>query len=759
MASTRNGWDELGFRHGPAALLALASIVCLVLGWFEFRTLRAKQVDLPLSQTEYRAEGELVIGRVTQGMPKFHLWWDGEPPQATLVVANTGEVIGPSLMLETSLSLNARGTLWLKDGDCRYVLDRRTFDAYGPDGLALRAEKIPSRIQFYIYALLSVGAAFGAVIAMLIVRLSSAPTFQRSYIFWDNLRILTFVLLSAFSVMVFYPGHPVAHMSGDPANIHSFAAGLSAPADFQQDAVLSDQRNFAWYTPLYVKTVQLFGWLGFHYATSRAFLALISALLGLFGYYRLFKLISRSCLFGFLASLAIFFLKAHYPPNEDWGPILVLPRTVYSAMLPWVAWLGLKLLLRPSLWWVAAAASGLLFYVHPVSSPALTGALLTGYAWGGKSPWWMRLFWSGLGAVAALAVMYPYVKTYTQKYEGTVVSNPETVAQAFEISRERFAPGYLEPLVFYRDLFVFLVTSPRYWFGIAGLVALLWYRRRSLASRVAVGMTVGFVIVTCLIPTTDVLVAQRLGRLPFQIDLIRNLRYLDVWLLGIIGACVREFGRPGTLRDWTIDLQLASTRYLGKRQLKLQGTWVLAIVWLLACYTPSVFRSSYRMAEFSYDNLTILVGKPKGELAEDIEAFRAIHELRHAREVVGGTFHLRQIHIPVAYNDKDLGILAYSSPEQLIQAKNTLTSAAEARKWPMSEVGAVKQGSILNAQILLLDRPLITTALARSPRTLFQNSRHAIVRVTNQEILSYRSQTGQVWASAPQQQYPPIIRQ
>ena len=143
-----------------------------------------------------------------------------------------------------------------------------------------------------------------------------------------------------------------------------------------------------------------------------------------------------------------------------------------------------------------------------------------------------------LGATAALAVMFPYVLIYAGKYSGTVVTDPNLTKLAFDVARERFAPGYLEPLVFYRDLAIYIATTPRYWLGFAALYALCRYRRTALTTRVSVGMSVGFAIVTCLIPTLDVIVSSRLGRLPFQIDLIRNLRYLDVWLLGMVVSSI-----------------------------------------------------------------------------------------------------------------------------------------------------------------------------------------------------------------------------
>jgi hypothetical protein len=721
-----------------AVLLGLASFVSVGLAAVEFRALQhVIQIDVPLSEADLTRQPDSICGQFRTGLPKYRLRWDGEPPRAWLADRKTGEPLAAPLMSESSLSLNTRGVLWRGENDCRFVIDKETFVALGNE-VVLRAEKYSSRSTFYTWAIAAISCALLAFIARQQVRIFQTAIAFRSRVRWDETRSLTFVLISLASIIVFFPGHPVAHMSGDPANIHSFTAALDNPQVFSRDAVLSDPRNFQWYTPLYVKLVQTFGWMGFHYATSRAFLVLVSSLAGLFGYYHLFRMTSRSSAFAFCATLGLWFLKVQYPPNENWGPMLVLPRTVYGALLPWVVILALKCLNRPQSWWIPAAASGLLFYVHPVSSPALTGAILTAFVFGGSGHWLKRLGWGTLGAVAALTVMYPYVKIYTGKYTGTVVASAELTQKAFDIARERFAPGYLEPLIFYRDFGIFLATNPRYWFGIAALILLCRYRPRSLTTRVSLGMTVGYFIVTCLIPTLDVLISQRYGRLPFQIDLIRNLRYLDVWLLGMVAALVREVSRTGWGRGWTLQFQVAATQLLPTRAFAWKLVPTVAATWAVVFFFPSFCRSSYRLCEFGYDNVTILIGKPHGELEQDIEAFRAVRTMRGSQEVVGGTFHLRQMQIPVAYNNKDLGVLAYSSPAALVQAKNVLRQSALRMTWPVDQAGAIDQAAILGADILLLKRDEIAPSLARSDQVLFQNASNVLIRVDPKQVVARR---------------------
>lgn len=729
--------NSVGFR---CLIALLCGLTCVTLGLAanSFQQVQSIEiVKIPLSEAEFSIQGDSVCGQFKSGLPRYELRWDGEPPRAWLANKQTGEALSAPLLMDASLSLNGRGVLWKGKEGCRFVVDLPTYEALGSN-LVLEVEQIRSRRTFYVWLCSSLALGVIAFACWQQVRIYSTKLERRVLVRWDEARKMSFVLLSLASVIVFYPGHPVANMSGDPANIHSFAAALNSPEDFLRDSVLSDDRNYQWYTPLYVKLVQMFGWAGMHYATSRAFLVFVSSLVGLFGYYSLFRLVSRSAVYAFAATLGLWFLKAHYPPNENWGPMLVLPRTVYGAFLPWVAVFALKCLRRSSLWIFPAALSGALFYIHPVSSPALSGALLMGFVWGGRGAISKRILWGVLAAIGTLAVMFPYVVVYSNKYAGTVVKDAELTSQAFEAARERFAPGYLEPLVFQRDCLIFLATTPRYWLGIVALGWLLKVRSKTLATRVSVGVTLGFVIVTFVIPTLDVLISSRLGRLPFQIDLIRNLRYLDVLLLAIVGAALREINRPQTGRRWSLDLQMAASQFLAVRRFSCKLAPAIAVSWVAIFFVPSLFCSIFRMGEAGFDNITILIGRPRGQIALDMESFRAVKTLRRKEERVGGTFHLRQIHVPVAFNNKDLGVLAYSSPASLVNAKNVLQQSEGRMNWPLDNVASLDQASILEAEMLLLPREQVAPSLTRSDAVLFQNAGFLLVRPKPEDIAAHR---------------------
>ena len=97
------------------------------------------------------------------------------------------------------------------------------------------------------------------------------------------------------------------------------------------------------------------------------------------------------------------FEAAAPPPGEFWTITEILPRTIFSAFVPWVILLALACASSPRRWWIACAAAGLLVHIHPVSAPVLAGALLTAFVFGSDEPIGARMTGAALG-IGALAV-------------------------------------------------------------------------------------------------------------------------------------------------------------------------------------------------------------------------------------------------------------------------------------------------------------------------------------------------------------------
>jgi hypothetical protein len=721
----RRGWASLTAGAWLSGLISTALLAAAAREFREVRTPRA--ITLSANQAEIITAGDLVYGRLKQGLPPRRLHWDGEPARAVLL-DESGVVVAPPLLMASSLSLNRRGVLWTEE-DCRFVVERSAWDASGAR-LRLECEAIESSLSFYLLAGLALAACLGAILCGQIRRVYQSEVAQRRAALAAELRLSSFVLLSLYTAAACYPGLPFMATNPDAINIYGFAAGRDAPDMMQHDSLLGDPQNYTWYTPAYVEFVRWWKAAGFHYGVGTAFLALASSLLGLAGFERLFRAASGSLAFAWLAAVAVWFMRTSYPPNESWNIVQVLPRTVFSGLLPWVVLAAIAVRSRPRLWSVASAFSALLFYVHPVSSPALTGAVLMGLVVAGEGALWKRLAWGAVAACAALAVMLPYSLVYAAKYSGTVADDPALMLQAAIAARERFAQGFLDLDYFLMKLGWMFLKHPRFWIGFACAAWLVRRRRNEWPVRLGMGMAAGYAIVTFAIPALDLTLASHLGRLPFQVDLMRNVRYLDIFVLVAAGLCVREMPRflsetAAVVRAWLTSLRPAAARSA------LQGAKLqVAVTVLLVLYFQSTIRPFTDLGRSIVRNVSLLTGDIPEDIALEWELVRVLQSVRRAEEVVSGPLFLRASHIPLAWLQKDLGCLAYANPRELVAAKTQLERAAELRTWPMTQERLNALAGVLNAQLIVLEDGAAASDSEVESSTVFRNEKYVVARAS-----------------------------
>lgn len=611
------------------------------------------------------------------------------------------------VLSEDTLRLNQQGVLWSRT-ECRFRLETAEYDRVGTD-LALRLELVPSRRDFYKFCLAFVGVLALLGLGWSVRRLRIAPREERPGMLWEHVQVAVFLLLSGVSFLMFFPALPVSNCgTGDVRMIDSFAAGLDRPEVFENDPILSDHRHFDWYTPLHVSIVRAFGWAGTHYSTSQAGFSFVIALAGLFGYRRLFATITGSTTFGFVCALTLWFLHQTLPLAETWGNDVVVPRTVFGALLPWAVLLALRVFPSPRHWWLATAASGLLFYVHPVSAPFLTGAIVAGFFLASGEPWRHRSVHAAVAVLAVLVVMLPYAAQYVGKYRQTVVGDTQLMEKSIQYARERFAPGFLDYQAFLANLYHLVAEHPHYWPGLAAVVVLLAFFRRDNDVRLFFGMLAGFAAVVFFIPWVDLTVANRLNRLPFQYDLMRGIRYLDVVCLAAIAVVVRH--RQHFQVAW------------------LPGAAVAAAI-ILVMYRGHFAATTARVRQVCAENLATLRSGPGPVAASEMEVIDALQSLRRKDERTLGPHYLRQSGIPLAVTVKDLAVFAYANPRDLVQAREALDQSAPLLKAPITIPRAAQAAAILNADIVVLNRAEVAAGVPDSKAVLFQNDRHVLVRI------------------------------
>jgi len=669
--------------------------------------------------------------RITGDLPRWERRWDGEPPRAWIERSGLaapssaegfarGNVVAPPLLSFASLSGNRRGAVWDEQAGIVGLLPAD--EASQP--LRLVVEEVPS----------SRGLAGCLILtALLSIAAAGLPAWLRGSgraALWP-----TGCMAASWLVgLAFYPGGPSEAMSSDAMNINSFAAAQRHPAAFAADGLLHDRRHFDWYTPAYVQFAAAVGALGLHDSTHAAVLAVLATWSALTGYRRLFEELSAWPLFAMSAAAALWFQKTSYPPNENWALLHILPRTVFAGLLPWVLLLAVRLADRPRLWWLAGAAAASLFYVHPVSAPAICGVVLLGMLLAGWGRLRDRLGWGILAGLAALAVMLPYGFVYGRKYAGTVVGDEAVVRAAWEAARTRFAAGFIDLPVFFRDLAVWWALNPVMLLGTAAAVA-CWRRERFSAEdagrgvRLLGGMSLGLAIVAFALPAVDLSLARAWGRLPFQVDLIRNARYLELLALCWTARALRT-GRhePAYAAAWLV-------RGAGRLGAGRTPTWGAAVLLLLGlALAPRDAVCLGRLSLRAANQFAQLWGRWPADAAEERELLNAVAALAGPDEAVYGPLWLRQAGIPVAVMTKDLGCLAYADPQGLLDAQRLLRDAA-VHEQGLHDAAALEALSRLHGvRWLALERERLSPGVALRSDVVFANRRWVLIERNPEKI-------------------------
>lgn len=339
------------------------------------------------------------------------------------------------------------------------------------------------------------------------------------------------LLLSLFiSMTFFWEGRTatVSSLSGDQINILTVCIKRDQPSLLQQDMIVGDPRNVAYYTPWFVDTVRWFSGQEHDYYKGLNRLLFLTSLVYFWGWWLLFSRWGNPIVAGLLAFLARGIM---WPPgNELWGIAglwTMLPRTLFLAAVPWVLWLWL--LGRRSVWsWaLACLGCGLLANLHPISGATLAvGFLLAEFAvswqqWGSLRKALVRTL---VAMLLVFAGMLPFVLTYLSGVGTTAGIDPAEYTQALHM---RINKLFFDPWLYIGKWF-----RPK-WIAITWLpwVALLFLRKEELRPIRPVLTLMAAIVVGCLsiilLPFQLEKVLGHLGiHTPIAFQFIRGGKYL-----------------------------------------------------------------------------------------------------------------------------------------------------------------------------------------------------------------------------------------
>ncbi|HLO14093.1 MAG TPA: hypothetical protein VK206_04630 [Anaerolineales bacterium] len=350
--------------------------------------------------------------------------------------------------------------------------------------------------------------------------------------------ILSFLLLSIFLTLgrVGTVFHSFALLTPDLGVYASFAAAQDKPELFISDPFLSNEKNINSYNMVEVPLIKALEKVFGNYGTACAFLLPFFIFIHFVGYYVLGISLFKNPWAGLLVSLLLStpMLTAY----DYWGLILdALPRFLYQGMIPFLLalsiWHGHDLK-----WWpVILGGVGVLNYIHPLSTPPWTIAIMLAL-WVSvpKQGFWQKARMMGLAMLVLLLVLSPFILNYVRS---TIVETSNVIGydETLAILHSRFStmdnPNPFSALASFFvgrrgesfDLLWYLVWL----LGIVGIVFGLIRRRNSEQHahlRQIAAWIMGILIVGGFVPMVERIVFAYLKRIPPEFEILKTLRYL-----------------------------------------------------------------------------------------------------------------------------------------------------------------------------------------------------------------------------------------
>ncbi len=362
---------------------------------------------------------------------------------------------------------------------------------------------------------------------------------------FDAVALLVMFLLSLNFFLQAWRGPMDRVLRDDAGNVLIVIAARAQPEFFENDYMLSDPDNGAYYvagpTLLIPLVAHLFK---IDYGSAFFYLLLPITLVQLVGFYILgIVIFQRRSWALFLAALSMLFMFLEQ--GEYWGLWEVpLSRVFYQSLLPYLLAAAVVWVRRPSRWPLIMIGAGLLVWVYPVSTPPIGFILWVSFlpfvphGW----VWWRKIsVLIGLGLLF-VAVTSPYYINTLGQGNNLVITYEELYSEV-DAFREgwdyqlNLPPALVENDAFLQATFVqfqrLLIQSGLPLFGLIGMgVTFYWVRgeQRDKAVQLAVWL-LGLYFITLIVPVLGIFDLLPADVSQLQRALQRGARYLFVPLI------------------------------------------------------------------------------------------------------------------------------------------------------------------------------------------------------------------------------------
>jgi hypothetical protein len=328
--------------------------------------------------------------------------------------------------------------------------------------------------------------------------------------------------------------YPDLLLGGDSGNTASFAAGFDHPELFRGDLLLNDSKNILVYSTFNVFFMRLLFPLVKSYTFALAILIPIQAFFQLVGFYLFGRVLFGSRLWGAVLTVL---LSISIPINlgETWGlSVDPVARFNFQAFLPFVLCMILIWRAIPARWPWIMLATGIMFYLHPVSTPCWAVAIWLSLFISTPREWkfWKRLGYMTLMGLIFVAVAVPYILTYLGNHVQGKSQNYELVYNTIIT----YFPENLLDIPAAAAVFTKLIFQNGILPGaVIGLIAVLALRRTHRQPlKIVLTWISGIMLMSILFPLVMHTYERIFRLIPVETEMARAIRYLIPFMLLLI---------------------------------------------------------------------------------------------------------------------------------------------------------------------------------------------------------------------------------
>jgi hypothetical protein len=547
------------------------------------------------------------------------------------------------------------------------------------------------------------------------------PTFNRQDGF-----ILAFFLLYALIVFLgtIEGNFPNPLMGGDAGNTASFAAVLDHPHLFPGDLILNDASNVLIYSTFNVFFMRLLFPLLSSYTLALAIIVPIQVFFQLAGFYLLGRVLFGGRLWG-IALTTLVSLTFVLNLGEIWGiPLSPISRNNFQALLPFVLSMVLLWRSKPARWPWIMAAIGVLFYLHPVSTPCWAVAI------------WLSLFLSvprdwkfgkrlgymfGMGLVF-LAVALPFVINYLSNHVQGQSLNYDlvfyTIVKTFPENLLNI-PAAMQVFI---DLEMQNGLLPAALISLVGILILRRSQRESF--KILLIWILGILLMAVFVPLTIHTIEKIFRLIPIESEMARAIRYmipimllLILWFAYEISLRIPLRPLPGAFYSLVLGVTLIGGTLWAAPMETVQAATDCLLQGKIICNNPT-----------DYDLLIQAVKKDVPEKSLVYATFGNNGMLSYGMPI-------RYIALrPLVYAFKDRGLLVYSNNDALMRwdKMNEETYAIDVlhEKTHQGIDESLDLAKSLGARYLVTDFPLdLSTLNSAQAKAIYSNKQFILLEI------------------------------